>query len=339
MDSNIGIVVPVGRFNPQLEQTLLSLIHQDVDVAIAIFDASNDQRTKDIIEKHRQHLSYVHYGKDGGQANAIALGWDKLGTSFVGWLNDDDHLAPGFLTTALELFTRYPDASVVFGPSAIIDEAGMFRGMHPAVQSTNIEDILRGNIISQPSCLIKYSHVKLIGGMRTDLHYTMDWDLWTRLFKKFPDSFIYNEDLLSGVTFSQNTKTASLSWRRVKELYSISRRYQSVFKALKTIFAFLKWGTIERFKSNSKQNFYPSKSKEYTFWDYDREIKGISLNGQLSGHDIEFIESNNAMRLSKNSNEKYEFEFIYPVGKGQLAKVKLGSTSVYDFLTFVFSID
>ena len=82
MTPRVGIVVPVGRYRLELETALKSLTLQDIPVSIAVYDASNDVRTKTLIQKFQKHIEFVHYGEDGGQANAIAMGWKKLDTEY-----------------------------------------------------------------------------------------------------------------------------------------------------------------------------------------------------------------------------------------------------------------
>jgi hypothetical protein len=100
------------------------------------------------------------------------------------------------------------------------------------------DDILASNIISQPSCFIRGKALFDIGLLDESLHYTMDWDLWIRLFNSGA-IFHYLPEVLSVVEWDTQTKTASLSRRRYSEIFSLRRKYASVSASAKTSFSFL----------------------------------------------------------------------------------------------------
>jgi len=338
MKPRIGIVVPIGRFTPALQTTLLSLISQDIDVAIAVYDASNDVRTRKIIEAFREHLSYVHYGDDGGQANAIKMGWNKLDSEIIGWLNDDDHLSPGALSHVIDLIDQNESCSGVYGPSIILNKDGVFSGMHPAVDPNRIEEIFINNIISQPSCFVKHSYVKKIGGIDSSLNYTMDWDLWTRLLKKFPNSFVYSDKILSAVTFASETKTADLSFQRLHEIFNLTKKYNSKRKAIIAVFSFSKWGLGQKFRPNSSNIFFSTSSNTYKYWQYGKNITGFKIFGNFAPADIEIIQKNNDIHIANlNKNKSAAFIFKKTIPSGIVCEICIPDNINHESIVFQIS--
>lgn len=327
MKSRIGIVVPTGRYTPMLKDVLNSIILQDVGARIAVFDASSDPRTKALLETFSAELTYVHHGPDGGQANAIRMGWEHLDAEIVSWLNDDDFLAPGTLKKVIERMDSNPVCTGVFGPSVILDQDGSISGMHPAVDPKRLDEINTNNVISQPSCFVKYSKVQEIGGINKDLHFTMDWDLWTRLLDKFPNSFVFDENVLTAVTFSDQTKTAEISFRRLLEIYRVTRRYQSLYRSLKTVRSFFKWGLSQRKNGRNGDIFLKSPADQYVYWSYHQPIEGVTLRGGLSPQEIEAVETQNNMKLTSSENGSYHFDFEKHVNPNQLVRILLKNAS------------
>jgi hypothetical protein len=195
--------------------------------------------------------------------------------------------------------------------------------MHPAVDPSLIEDIFTNNIISQPSCFIKHDQVKQVGGINTGLHYTMDWDLWARLLNQFPESFVYDEDVVSAVIFSRDTKTAKISFRRLFEIFAVTRRYNSLIRSMLTVFAFLKWGIIQLIESEKKTAFFKPQTNQYIYWASEKPFTHLCITGNLSPENIRTLEQMNDISLISSDQTSYKFSFKREIEKGELVKIRL----------------
>ncbi len=278
--ATVGIVVPIGRYSPTLKRCLDSIACQTVDIKLAIFDASNDLRTVKVIQDYEHIVSFLHHGPDNGQAAAIKKGWSHLDADILTWLNDDDYFAPEALTNALDIFHDNKNIQAVFGPSGVVDLSGRYRGKHPAVNPQELERIFYSCVISQPSCLVRRSAVVSIGGVRPELNYTMDWDLWARLYAKYPNGFFYDPHLLSMVLFSRNTKTAQISLGRLSEIYRIPARYIGFLRGIKTVLAFTKQTLFNYWfiPFKASKTYYPSIDGRYRLWHFDESgIQSVLL--------------------------------------------------------------
>jgi len=215
------ISVPIGSYHPFLELCLSSLVAQinnanGYEVTIAFLDASGDARVKEIADRFDVYLSYRRHAPDEGQSAAIIEGWDACPGDILGWLNADDILFPDALAHAASVLGSNSDIDIVYGHSTIIDEDYKTRGYHWAVEPPGAR-ILEAGIISQPSCFFRRKAYERIGGLNRDLHYTMDWDLWIRLFKSGA-TFKFIDQTLSMVLWADETKTASFNARRRQEI-------------------------------------------------------------------------------------------------------------------------
>lgn len=183
-----------------------------------MLDASGDKRVAALLDEYADIIVYRRSGPDRGQASAIHEGWSCLPGDVLGWLNADDFLYPGALKAAADAF-QASDVDVVTGDSVFLDGAGRFLGHHPGVGPPD-DQILTSNPISQPSTFVRRIAVEAVGGINQSLHYTMDWDLWVRLFRNGA-RFTKNDAVLSGVMIDRGTKTMGFGPRRRAEVLRI----------------------------------------------------------------------------------------------------------------------
>ena len=228
----VAIAMPIGEWHPLLPAALRSLKLQSATIELAILDASLDDRVRSALEQAEISPTYVRHGKDKGQSAAIAEGWANTKAPFVGWLKCDDVLFPEALTV-LAHTARSRNADVVFGNSTIIDKAGTTLGAHGQVNHIN-SSIVRSNPISQPSCLTRRTSIEAVGGLDIARKFTMDWDLWIRLFLSGA-KFLQIEDTCSAVYLGDETKTAQISWERLTEIYALTNAHIGPYSALKTV--------------------------------------------------------------------------------------------------------
>ena len=267
--------MPIGAYHPFLESAVKSLLAQEATVEIAFLDASNDPRVSDIAHRYSEHLAYRRHGPDGGQSDAILEGWANTGGEILGWLNADDILFPGAIDRALQAFRNTPSADLVYAHSTILDDDARTISYHWAVED-NPARILEGGIISQPSCFFRRTAYDRAGGLNADLHYTMDWDLWIRLFKSGAN-FVSVDDVWSLVLWAEGTKTSSFNETRRNELKRIINEYAPLEKQKKIMRSFAIHNWVERIPSKTIQNLVSRSLIRGR-----KEIQGISGDGLIA---------------------------------------------------------
>lgn len=219
MIATFAISVPIGAWHPFLPDCLESLCAQGPLAQIAALDASGDPRVGALLDQFNDRLAYRRTGPDGGQSDAIIEGWDHTSAPYLGWLNADDALYPGALAAVSARLADNPSTDVIYGDSTIVDDTGAYRGYHWAVKPPT-DRLLRDCIISQPSCFFRRANVEAIGGLGAALHYTMDWDLWVRLWRAGA-RFEFLDAVLSRVLWSRDAKTGGFNAERRNELERI----------------------------------------------------------------------------------------------------------------------
>ncbi len=240
--TSFAVSVPVGAYHPFLPFCLKSLKAQSVPVQIALLDASGDSRVKALADLHSDAIVYRRHGPDDGQSAAIVEGWENVDGEILAWLNADDVLFPHAFERAVPIFER--GADVVCAHSVVTDEAGATTGYHWGV-GTPGPSLLKSNVISQPSCFFRRDVCQQIGGLDEDLHYTMDWDLWIRLYQSEAD-FHFVDDTFSQVMWGRKTKTASFNRFRRDEIREILSKYTEDEEQSHILNAFARESWIDR---------------------------------------------------------------------------------------------
>lgn len=213
------ISVPVKSHPQYLASALASLRAQDVPLSVALMDASGDTTVAGLVEGGDLAFAWRRHGPDAGQAAAIAEGWARAPGDILGWLNDDDLLLPGALPRVAAIFDAEPDVDVVYGHGVMLDAEGAFTGYFPSI-SVDAKDLYGNNIVCQPAAFVRRAAVERIGGLDTALHFTMDWDLWLRLFEEGA-RFRFVDEPLAAVRSHPVTKTrvgGAMRWREIETL-------------------------------------------------------------------------------------------------------------------------
>lgn len=271
-----SISVPIGAYHDLLPTSLASLAAQGEGVGVSLLDASGDARVVALADHYNRLFSYRRHGPDGGQSAAIIEGWRHTGGDILGWLNADDFLFPGVLQTARDVFDAHGDVDVVTGHSAICDEAGRMTGYHWAVEPPG-ENLRAGCVISQPSCFFRRRAYEAAGGLDASLHFTMDWDLWLRLFDSGA-RFHFVDQVFSAVYWGEGTKTLGLSPGRRRELWRLIANHTPPEKQFRA-----KRGFILRALLDEMRPAALSRALEAGLRRKPPAVYGVGPQGTLSG--------------------------------------------------------
>jgi glycosyltransferase involved in cell wall biosynthesis len=168
-----------GRFLPDC---LLSVARQTYPrVEHVVYDGGSSDGSVDVLAAAGDAVRWKSE-PDSGQSDAVNKAFAASSGEIVGWINSDDGLfATDTLERVVSAFAQHPDAAVVYGDAALVDETGLVVRHHRAYWRP------RGPLplispLAQPAVFIRRSALladELL--LRADLHRRLDYELWLRL--------------------------------------------------------------------------------------------------------------------------------------------------------------
>jgi len=186
----ISIVTPTYNQGQFIEETILSVIHQNYpNLEYILIDGASTDNTMAVVDKYRQHFSYVVSEADKGQSNAINKGFQQATGEIFTWLNSDDRLAPGALyAMALAFYTSGADAVAgicqIFQDGKEIEQhlTSCANGIIPLEDILDLENCwLQGKFFYQPEVMFTREIWERAGAeVKENLYYSMDYEMWAR---------------------------------------------------------------------------------------------------------------------------------------------------------------
>lgn len=219
----VTVAVPSFNQGRYLADALESIFVQGLPVEIFVADGGSSDDSVNIIKKYAAQLTGWRSHPDGGQSAAINECIARGSAPYVCWLNSDDMLLPGALLTLVRALEANPGFPAVYGRAWNLNER-TGKKSSVWVEPFNVRRLALRCIISQPATLMRRSAWEAIGGIDEQLHMSMDYDLWWRLYKNFGElGFV--DDFVAINREHDDTKTRNNRRRHYRESMEIVRRY------------------------------------------------------------------------------------------------------------------
>ena len=182
MSPRVGIVVPTLGLRPDYLEKCLSSIRSAGNAHIVIV-APSSFNSDDFWIKGLIDSQVADEGS--GLPAAINKGVRSFPSSveFINWLGDDDLLVAGSLGVTEHFLDSSPNSVMAFGACDYIDSQDDVvwknKSGHWAVPLLRFGP----DLIPQPGALFRRAAFEAVGGLRTDLGWAFDFDLFIRLSK------------------------------------------------------------------------------------------------------------------------------------------------------------
>lgn len=219
----ITIAVPSFNQGQFLEKALVSIFQQRLPMEVYVVDGGSTDNSLEIIHAWQHKLSGWRSHPDNGQAAAINEGIAKGSAPYVCWLNSDDFFLPDGLSKLVDVLEKNPSTPAVYGRAwNLVERSG--QQVPVWIEPFNEQRLAKRCIISQPATLIRRTAWEKIGGLDTNLHMAMDYDLWWRLFKNHAP-FQFVDEFAAVNREHRQTKTNRNRRQHYQEAIAIVRKY------------------------------------------------------------------------------------------------------------------
>ncbi len=190
-------MIPTYNRTLYLEKTLASVLSQDPGPGEMQIEVVDDAST---VDKPEQLVKRVGGGRVSffGQSQRLGLvgSWnaciERAAGEWVHILHSDDVVYPGFYSTLRSALANRDDAGAAFCRWMIIDEkdervwTSDLEQSAPGLLPDFLSEIGVSQRITTPSIVVRRSVYEKLGGFRSELSSTADWEMWARIAAHFP---------------------------------------------------------------------------------------------------------------------------------------------------------
>lgn len=171
-----------------------------------VVDGASTDGTIDVLRAMQAPPTWLSE-QDDGQSDAINKGMARATGDVLTWLNADDTLEPDAVQVAVETLTgRCHERAVVYRDLRVRDPSGT-TVWRPARQVT-AEGLACGDFVPQPGSFFTREAWEAVGGLTTDLHLALDFDLWLRMHLADTE-FHYLQGVGATFAVTEGSKTGS----------------------------------------------------------------------------------------------------------------------------------
>lgn len=221
----LGIVIPSFNQVRYLEKAITSAIacKKYIDADIVVMDGGSTDGSIDIIKKYESDLLLWRSEKDAGQGDAINKGMSHLlHCKYLIWLNSDDEYQSAKVLADMVEYAVKNQYDLCYGKSYFIDENSKIIGEYPT-KLYSYEQLGFNCYFSQPSVMFSSEIWEKVGGINTNLHMCLDYELWIRMAKN--STVGYFEDYVGNTRMYGDTKTATNVKVHLEEAICILMHY------------------------------------------------------------------------------------------------------------------
>ena len=222
----VSIVTPSFNQARFIERTIRSVLNQGwPNLEYIVIDGASTDGSREIIRRYEPYLTRWVSEPDRGQTDAIIKGLGQATGEYVTWVCSDDVLFPGSLERMAGALAAHPEAGIVYGGVAFIDEEDRILKVR-SYPDMDLAKLLyeRHSTVAQPSSLIRRKTLDEAGGLDRTLAYCMDYDLWIRLLR-VSGCVNLGETVLSGYRLHTRSKTVGSYRKMALEKIAVNRRY------------------------------------------------------------------------------------------------------------------
>jgi glycosyltransferase involved in cell wall biosynthesis len=221
----LSFVIPTRNQARFLRGCIDSCLAQGIDDAeVIVVDGASTDETKDVLASYGDRVSWTSE-RDSGQSQAVNRGIARAQGELIAWINSDDYYASDqAMRRILAEFDRDPSLDIVYGDGNRVDVDGRLLGVYRAPPFRGADDLVANPLkfVLQPCLVFRRSLFLSVGGLDEALHYTMDYELWLRMFPAARATRHINE-IVASARYHADAKSVAAMGRQIAEAWRVKR--------------------------------------------------------------------------------------------------------------------
>ena len=223
----VSFVIPTRNQAGFIAKCLDSCFAQGLpDFEIVVMDGASTDGTQDVLASYGDRIRWTSE-KDRGQSDAVNKGVRAATGDIIAWINSDDYYASAdAIAPLLKLFTDDPTVDIAYGDGTMVDTTGRVLRKYPSHDYRSLEElvIIPASFVLQPALLFRRQLFLDVGGLDEDLHFTLDYELFLRLFPKARKVRHLSIDVAHAV-YHQDAKSIRGMRKQIVEFMQVKHRY------------------------------------------------------------------------------------------------------------------
>jgi glycosyltransferase involved in cell wall biosynthesis len=221
----LSFVIPTRNQARFIGQCIDGCLAQAIpDSEIVVVDGASTDDTRDVLARYGDRIRWVSE-PDRGQSDAVNKGVRMATGELIAWINSDDYYAaPDSVSKLIAAFDADPAVDIAYGNGLRVSEEGVAIGPYNARPITRIAQIVThpASFVLQPSLVFRRQLFLDVGGVDEKLHFTMDYELWIRLFAA-ARATRYVPDVIAHARYHTDAKSVAAMGKQIRELFHVKR--------------------------------------------------------------------------------------------------------------------
>ncbi len=224
----VSIITPSFNQGVWLEQAIKSVLGQTyASIEYIIIDGGSTDGSKEIIEKYANQLTYWQSKPDGGQANALNIGFKHCKGELIAYLNADDAFDTKAVEGIINAYEVNQEFGIYYGLCRTIDAHGNeLEGLKG--DQTRFTDLAGKGMLPymyQPTCFFNRVYLQREDFVNESYNYAFDYDLILSVAQNKSVLFLNRE--IASYRVHNNSKSNLHKIEAYKEKLSIQEAYST----------------------------------------------------------------------------------------------------------------
>jgi GT2 family glycosyltransferase len=222
----LSFVIPTRNQARFIGQCIESCIEQAVpDSEILVVDGASTDNTRDVLAAYGDRIRWISE-PDRGQSDAVNKAVRMAHGELIAWINSDDYYAnPQAIAQLVAEFDANPELDIAYGNGLRVDVNGAPIGAYNARTVTRVAQIVTqpASFVLQPALVFRRQLFVDVGGLDESLHYTMDYELWIRMFAA-ARATRFLPQVIAHARYHSDAKSVATMGKQIRELVTVKRQ-------------------------------------------------------------------------------------------------------------------